>query len=103
MYRGLVHILSRSSDSKASVCNAGDPDSIRESGTSPGEGNENPLQHTCLENPMDGGAWQAAVHGVAKRRTRLSDFTLYFVCTGGSRSGRGLRKDENYPLGEYTL
>ena len=39
------------------------------------EGNGNPLQYSCLENPMDGGAWEAAVHGVAKSRTRLSDFT----------------------------
>ena len=44
----------------------------------PGEGNGNPLQHSCLENPMDGGAWWAAVHGVAKSRTRLSDFTFTF-------------------------
>ena len=42
------------------------------------EGNGIPLQYSCLENPMDGGAWQAAVHGVAKRRTRLSDFTFTF-------------------------
>ena len=44
----------------------------------PGEGNGTPLQYSCLENPMDGGAWQAAVHGVAKSRTRLSDFTFTF-------------------------
>ena len=43
-----------------------------------GEGNGNPLQDSCLENPMDGGAWWAAVHGVAKSRTRLSDFTFTF-------------------------
>ena len=43
-----------------------------------GEGNGSPLQHSCLENPMDGGAWWAAVHGVAKSRTRLSDFTFTF-------------------------
>ena len=43
-----------------------------------GEGNGNPLQYSCLENPMDGGAWWAAVHGVAKSRTRLSDFTFTF-------------------------
>ena len=43
-----------------------------------GEGNGTPLQHSCLENPMDGGAWWTAVHGVAKSRTRLSDFTLTF-------------------------
>ena len=43
-----------------------------------GEGNGTPLQYSCLENPMDGGAWQAAVHGVTKSRTRLSDFTFPF-------------------------
>ena len=43
-----------------------------------GEGNGTPLQASCLENPMDGGAWQAAVHGVANSRTRLSDFTFTF-------------------------
>ena len=42
------------------------------------EGNGTPLQCSCLENPMDGGAWWAAVHGVAKSRTRLSDFTFTF-------------------------
>ena len=41
-----------------------------------GEGNGTPLQYSCLENPMDGGAWWAAVHGVAKSLTRISDFTL---------------------------
>ena len=45
-----------------------------------GEGNGNPLQYSCLENPMDGGAWLATVHGVAKSRTQLSDFTsLHFT------------------------
>ena len=43
-----------------------------------GEGNGTPLQYCCLENPMDGGAWRAAVHGVAQSRTRLSDFTFTF-------------------------
>ena len=43
-----------------------------------GEGNGNPLQYSCLENPMDGGAWWAAVRGVAKSRTQLSEFTLTF-------------------------
>ena len=42
-----------------------------------------PLQYSCLENPMDGGAWWAAVHGVWKRRTRLSDFTFTFHHKGG--------------------
>jgi len=43
-----------------------------------GEGDGTPLQHSCLENPMDGGAWWAAVHGVARSWTRLSDFTFTF-------------------------
>ena len=43
-----------------------------------GEGNGTPLQYSCLENPMDGGAWKAAVHGVAKSLTQLSDFTFTF-------------------------
>ena len=43
-----------------------------------GEGNGTPLQYSCLENPMDGGAWQAAVHGVEKSQTGLSDFTFTF-------------------------
>ena len=43
-----------------------------------GEGNGTPLQYSCLENPMDGGAWWATVHGVPKSRTRLSDFTFTF-------------------------
>ena len=43
-----------------------------------GEGNGTPLQYSCLENPTDGGAWKAAVHGVAEGRTRLSDFTFTF-------------------------
>ena len=44
-----------------------------------GEGNGTPLQYSCLENPMDGGTWWAAVHGVAESWTRLSDFTLTFT------------------------
>ena len=43
-----------------------------------GEGNGTPLRYSCLENPVDGGAWKAAVHGVAEGRTRLSDFTFTF-------------------------
>ena len=62
-------------DGKASAYNAGDQGSIPGLGRSPGEGNGNPLQHPCLENPMDGGSWQATVHGVAKSQTRLSNFT----------------------------
>ena len=50
-----------------------DLSSIPWSGRSPGEGNGNPLQYSCLENPMDRGTWRATVHGVRKSRTRLSD------------------------------
>ena len=64
-----------SSEVEASACNEGDLGLIPGSGRSPGEGNGNPLQCSCLENPMDGGAWWATVHGVAKSRTRLSNFT----------------------------
>ena len=60
---------------KASASSAGNLGLIPESGRSPGEGNGNPVQYSCLENPMDRGAWRATVHGVAKSRTRLSDFT----------------------------
>ena len=63
------------SASKESACNAGDPGSIPELGTFPGEGNGNPFQYSCLGNPMDRGAWQATVHGVAKSLTRPSNFT----------------------------
>ena len=70
-----VTLYSGGSEVKASSCNAGDLGSIPGSGRSPGEGNGNPLQYSSLENPMDGGARWATVHGVAKSRTRLSDFT----------------------------
>ena len=61
---------------KEFACNAGDMGDaglIPGSGRSPGEGNGSPLQYSCLENPMDRGAWWSAVHGVTKSRTRLSD------------------------------
>ena len=59
--------------SEVKACNVGDLGSIPGSGRSPGEGNGNPLQYFCLENPMDGGAWWATVHRVAKSQIRLSD------------------------------
>ena len=55
--------------------NAGDLGSIPGLGRAPGEGNGNPLQYSCLENPMDRGAWWATVHGVAKSRTRLKQLS----------------------------
>ena len=74
MYKG----LSCSSDSKESARHAEDPGLIPGLGRSPGKGNGNPLQYSCLENPMDREAWQATVHGVAKSWTQLSNWHLYF-------------------------
>ena len=61
------------SDSKESACKAGDRGSLPGSGRFPGEGNGNPLQYCCLENPVDRRAWWAAVHELAKSWTWLSD------------------------------
>ena len=56
-----------------SACTAGDPCSVPGLGRSPGEGNGNPFQYSCLENSMDRGAWWATVHGIAKNWTPLND------------------------------
>ena len=69
----LIYSFPGGSASKESACSAGDPGSIPGLGRSPGEGNVNPLQYSCLENYRDRGAWQAIVHGVAKSQTWLSD------------------------------
>ena len=62
-----------SSVCKESACSAGDDlGSIPELGRYPGEGNGNPLQYSCLENPMDRGAWQATIHGVTRVRHNLA-------------------------------
>ena len=61
------------SDGKESVYIAGDLGSIPGLGRSPGEGNANPLQYSCLENPMDRGAWWATVLGITKSQTQLSN------------------------------
>ena len=70
--KGCTHDL----DSKVSVQNAGDLSSSPGLGRSPGEGNSNPLQYYCLENPMDRGAWSATVYGVTKSQTELRDFII---------------------------
>ena len=82
------------SDGKASAYNTGDPGSIPGSGRSPEEGNGNPLQYSCLENPVDGGTWQATVHGVAKSWIPLSDFT--FTVTFSSPNGSFQILEETY-------
>ena len=61
-----------SSVGKESACSAGDPGSIPGLGRSPGEGNGNPLQYACLENPMGRGAWWSTVHGVTRLRHNLA-------------------------------
>ena len=73
-----------------------------------GEGNGNPLQHSCLENTMDGGPWQATVHGVTKSQTRLSDFTsLHFpatqLCNWYLLSGQSYEKKEEIFLKSKRL
>ena len=60
--------------------NAGDAGLIPGLGRSPGEGNGNPLQYSCLENPIDRGAWQATVHGGHKSQTQVSDHTTTCIC-----------------------
>ena len=72
----LQQIFPGGSHGNASPYSAGDLGLIPRSGRSPGEGNGNPLQYFCLENPLERGAWQATVHGVTKSQTRLSDFIL---------------------------
>ena len=61
------------SDGKQSAYNVGDPGSIPGLRRTPGQGNGNPLQYSCLGNPMDRGAWRAVGHRVAKSETRMSD------------------------------
>ena len=81
LFKQFLHYLGfpGGSDDKESACNAGDLASIPGSGRSPGRENGYPLQHSCLENRIDRGAWQATVHAATKSQTRLSDyhFTLH--------------------------
>ena len=77
-YLSRIKDLPCSLEGKESACNAGDPGSIPASGRSSGEGNDNQLQYSCLENPIDRGTWQAIVHWVAKSWTRLSNQHYYF-------------------------
>ena len=76
------------SDGKEFPCNAGATCSIPGSGRSLGKRNGNPLQYSCLENPIGRGTWWATVHGVAKSQTRLSNYHLHF--SGGGDIGSDL-------------
>ena len=85
----LVMGFPHGSDGKASACNAGDQGLIPGLGRYPGEGNSNPLQYSCLENPMDRGDWQVKVHRVTKSQTQLSNFTSMLVITLADIMGLG--------------
>ena len=80
--------LQGGSEGKESTCNAGDLSLIPGSGRSSGEENGNPLQYSCLENPMDRGAWWATVHGVPKSQTGLrTNFhfhSIVWICHGAA-------------------
>ena len=87
---GVLWSFPGGSDGKESTCNAGDLGSIPELGRCPGEGNGYSFQYSCMENPMDRGAWQPIVHGFAKSETSerltlpplLSVLSSFFVCFG---------------------
>ena len=111
-----VHLLmdiqvASGSDGKASAYNVEDPGSIPGLGRSSGEGNGNPLEYSCLENPMDGGAWQATIYGVTKSWTQLSDFTsphlssfMYHECLANIYCilGIGLVLEESKLIKEWS-
>ena len=87
-----------SSDGKESACNVGDLGLISGLGRSPGEGNGYPLHYSCLENPMDRGAWWATGHGVAKSQTRLSDKHMLTRPRVGQRKSLGAWEDSSWAL-----
>ena len=78
------------SDGKESACNAGDLGSIPGRGRSPGEGNGNPLQYSCLENPMDRGAWRATVPGVTMSQLDITERLTLSLTFLGEQSGKKL-------------
>ena len=98
--QSFTQVSSSQRSSKASACNAEDLGSTPGWGRSSGEGNGNPLQYSCLENAMDREAWQAEVHGVAKSRTRLSNFTFTFTFI--PRKEKGEKKLVTPPLAKAS-
>ena len=85
VWQHLLKLKTQTFQHKVSACNAGDPGSIPGWGRALGEGNGNPLQYSCLENSMDGRAWQATVHGIAKSRTPLITFTFTLTLRGSQQ------------------
>ena len=84
------------SGGKASASNVGDLGSIPGLGRSPGEGNGTPLQYSCLENPMDRGAWWVTIHGVSKSWTRLSNFIYHLLSRDALEKSSESRMCEAY-------
>ena len=74
-------------ENEVAQCSAGDLGSVPGSGRSPGEGNSNSLQCSCLENSMDRGGWWATVHGVTKSQTRLSETHTHMVLIAKQKGG----------------
>ena len=91
IYSTAVMSSVREDESEESPCIEEDPGSIPGSGRSPGGGHGTPLQSSCLENPMDRGAWWAAVHGVGKGQTGASDSAHTALGRSAARMGAGLR------------
>ena len=83
IYRWASQVVVVVKNPAANARDAGDKALIPESGRSPGEGNGNPLQYFCLENPMDRGAWWFAVHRISKSRTRLKRLSTHAHCCCG--------------------
>ena len=90
------------SDSKESACNAGDPGSVPRWGRSPGEGQGNPLQYSCLENLKDRGTWWATVHGFAKNQTQLSDEHFHFLSSESESCHQGNESRRHPTMGGFS-
>ena len=88
---------------KNSLADAGDAGSIPGSGRSPGEGNDNPLQYSCLENAMDRGAWWASVHRIAKSWTQLKGLNMHAHSGGRDHSFISLQGIAQGSCNEYQV